>query len=371
VILSDTLLIGKINKASTRRGVIKSKDSIDERDVGLTYRWKEAPALGETIEVIPGVYWIRMPLPFALDHINLWVLDDGDGWVLVDTGFNSIDTKNLWVELFNGVFRRYRPKKLVCTHHHPDHMGLADWLINNFNIPMWTTQKEWDAFHRWGGLDRDSLHSLMQNFYRCSGVSIERQQKDYEQRLFQWRRKHVISESLNVLKADDSIIANSKEWTVTIGEGHAPELAALYNAEDKVLISGDQVLPRISPNVSVLPFNLDANPLREFLDSLVRFKELPRNTLVLPSHKLPFTGLHARIDFLIAHHQERLLASEVACEHGASAAEVNTVLFPRALDDQQYFFALSETLAHLNFLWKAGVISRIESESGSYIYTKT
>jgi len=338
------------------------------RDEGLTYRWHEPPKSGESIEVSDGVHWIRMPLPFALDHINLWLLDDGDGWVLVDTGFDSPDTKDLWDGLFKTIFSRYQPKKLVCTHHHPDHMGLAGWLTNKFDIPLWTTQKEWDAFHQWGRLDRDTLIPLMRQFYERGGVSKERQERDIERRQVRWDRKHLETDVLNLLKADDSIRAGGKEWVVKIGEGHAPELAALFNAENKILISGDQILPRISPNVSVLPFDLEADPLKAFMDSLSEFLTLPEDTLVLPSHKLPFTGLHARIKALLAHHEERLSVTLDACRNGATTSEATHVLFPRALDDHQYFFAFGETLAHLNFLWHSGVLTREESASGAYVF---
>lgn len=351
--------------------MIKATHTVDERDKGLTYRWTQAPGPGETIEVADGVFWIRMPLPFALDHINLWLLEDGDGWILVDTGFNSAVTRDLWAELFEGVFKRFPPKKLVCTHHHPDHMGLAGWLTHTYNIPLWATQKEWDAFHRWGRLDSETLIPLMRTFYQRGGVSQERQERDLKRRQVQWSRKHLESETLNVLKAGDAIHANGKAWVVTIGEGHAPELAALYNAEDGLLISGDQVLPRISPNVSVMPFDLDANPLKEFMDSLAKFRELPEETLVLPSHKLPFTGLHARIDALLSHHEERLADGLAACRDGMPAAEVTSVLFPRALNDHQYFFAFGETLAHLNFLWRAGSLSREQDASGAYIFKQS
>lgn len=319
----------------------------------------------------PGVHWIRMPLPFALDHINLWVLEDGNGCVLVDTGYESDETKDLWHTLFDGVFAHLQPHRLVCTHHHPDHMGLAGWLTKKHDIPLWTTEKEWHAFHRWFVNDQSTLVGLMETFYRRGGVPGERQQRDLERRRFRSKRTGSEPEDFHTLKADDVFEAGGSQWEVRIGEGHAPELAALFDADRKILISGDQVLPKISPNVSVMPFDLDANPLKVFMESLKAFTALPADTLVLPSHKLPFVGLHQRIESLLSHHEERLDRAMEACAPGATPAYATTILFPRALNDHQYFFALGETLAHLNYLWHEGLLTRDESANGSFVFKKS
>lgn len=337
----------------------------------LKFPWDEPPQPGTAIEVASGVHWIRMPLPFALDHINLWVLEDTDGLALVDSGYNSSETQDLWAQLFQSHFPGRAPTRLLCTHHHPDHMGLAAWLMQTYDIPLSTTQKEWDAFHQWFGLDPESLSKRMRAFYVCGGVSQERQESDFKRRQNLVTRRHLELAAFNLLKEGDEVHIGSGTWSVNIGTGHAPELAALYRAEDKVLISGDQVLPKISPNVSVMPFTLESDPLKEFLDSLDRFRTLSVDTLVLPSHKLPFYGLHDRIDALKSHHMDRLDDALEACETSVTAAEATLVLFPRALNDHQYFFALGETLAHLNFLWHAGQVSRDQSNSGAYTFRRT
>lgn len=334
----------------------------------LEFPWSEPPESGKAIEVASGVHWIRMPLPFALDHINLWLLDDGEGLALVDSGFNSTVTKEIWSALLTSVFADRKPTRLLCTHHHPDHMGLAGWLTQTYGIALSTTQKEWDAFHQWSRLEPAMLTDIMRTFYVCGGVSEERQEADFKrrQKMTSWTRSDLTA--FKRLRADDVVDIGGQAWSVTIGTGHAPELAALYRADDKVLISGDQVLPKISPNVSVMPFALDANPLKDFMDSLDRFRALPSDTLVLPSHKLPFYGLHDRIDALKSHHMDRLDDSLEACATSVTAATATTVLFPRALNDHQYFFALGETLAHLNYLWHDGQVSRDVSESGAYTF---
>ena len=335
---------------------------------GLEFPWAEAPEPGQAIEVANGVHWIRMPLPFALDHINLWVLQDADGVALVDSGFDSEVTQTHWNTLLDTQFSGQQPTKLICTHHHPDHMGLAGWLTSTFDIPLWTTQEEWTAFHRWSRMSTDDVVEVMRGFYVRGGVPAERQESDLKRRQGVSQRKRVSLSGFETVRDGDDLMVNTQAWRVVVGTGHAPELAALYRAADGVLISGDQVLPKISPNVSVMPFALDADPLKDFLDSLAKFRQLPSDTLVLPSHKLPFYGLHDRIDALTAHHRDRLDDALTACQQPVTAAFATTVLFPRALNDHQYFFALGETLAHLNYLWHDKQLMRTTSDSGAYFF---
>lgn len=342
-----------------------------DRDSGLEFPWDGPPDPGSSIEVSPGIHWIRMPLPFALDHINLWVLEEDDGVTLVDSGFASSTTEELWQTLFSSTFDGKRPRKLICTHHHPDHMGLAGWLMQTYGIPLWTTQKEWDAFHIWSRMDQAALLKTMQDFYQRGGVPEDRQHSDLERRQSMSSRKRLEPTGFEKISGDEDLQIGGQSWRVTIGTGHAPELAALYATRDGILISGDQVLPKISPNVSVMPFALDGNPLKDFLDSLARFRQLPSDTLVLPSHKLPFYGLHDRIDTLVAHHEDRLNDALDACKVPVTAALATTVLFPRALNDHQYFFALGETLAHLNYLWLDGQVSRSEQDTGTFLFERT
>ncbi|MBT5239322.1 MAG: MBL fold metallo-hydrolase [Rhodospirillaceae bacterium] len=336
----------------------------------LDFPWSDAPESETCIEVAPGVNWIRMPLPFALDHINLWVLEETDGWVLVDSGFDSSITQEIWARLFKTVFAGKPPKRLICTHHHPDHMGLAGWLTETYDIPLSTTQKEWDAYHLWSRLEPEAVVEMMGHFYKRGGVSGDRGEIDLRRRKSMSSRDRADPIAFARIEEADEIKIDGRPWTVNIGTGHAPELAALFRADDKVLISGDQVLPRISPNVSVMPFALDADPLKDFLDSLDRFRTLPVDTLVLPSHKLPFYGLHDRIDALKSHHMDRLDDAFTACVDPTTAADATTVLFPRALDDHQYFFALGETLAHLNYLWCDEQVSREETASGTFVFQR-
>ena len=327
-------------------------------DANLTYPFPSAPGEAELITVASGVQWLRMPLPFALDHINLWMVEDGEGDMLVDTGFSTDETKAIWSRIAEDRFVASSPTRLFCTHHHPDHMGLAGWLTGRFEIPLLVSDGEWEAFFQWSRPDEDGFKAMMQRYYRWAGVSGERAARDIKHRYN--LRLPTRTDPLNhkTVKAGDQLSTASGSWRLICGRGHAPELLAPYNEVLNVLIAGDQVLPGISPNIGVYPFDVLANPLRLYLDSLEEFRTLPEDTLVLPSHNLPFVGLHTRIETLIVHHNDRLDDAAEACREPATAASVAAALFPRATGDQQFFFALGESLAHLNMLVADGVLTR-------------
>ena len=330
----------------------------------LDYPWHEAPEPGRVTEVQAGVFWIRMPLPFALDHINLWIVEEDDGWTLIDTGMDTPETQNIWVQLFAGHFSGKPAKRVICTHHHPDHMGLSGWLTDRYGIPLYTTQREWEAFHVWERLDQTSLVDMMRRFYMSGDVPEQRRESDLRRRTSFRTTVRLKPHGFSAISDGSAFLAGGREWQVCVGTGHSPELAALFSPGAGLLISGDQILPRISPNVSVMPFDLDANPLQDFLASLDKFRQLPNSVLVLPSHKLPFFGLHQRITELRDHHDDRLDDTVRACSRPVTASDVVSVLFPRALNDHQYFFALGETFAHLNYLWHRGDLQRDISHDG-------
>ncbi len=330
----------------------------------LRFPLAEAPAPGTVIDVAPGVKWLRMPLPFALNHINLWVLDDGDGWTLIDTGINSSDTRGLWAALFAGPLKAKPVKRILCTHYHPDHFGLAGWLTEAHGVPLWVTREEIETARYILAQTPDVSVSLASRLYTRAGLGsalpamLAVRGEGYKGRVSALPEKYI------ALDPTRPVEAAGATWRIVIGEGHSPQLAALYAASLGVLISGDQVLPGISPNVSVRDSQPDSNPLKAFLESLMRFRALPNDTLVLPSHKMPFYGLHERVDQLIAHHLDRLGVARTACANGATAGEVMQAMFRRDFDPHQLAFALGETLAHLNYLIVNGDIVREETPAG-------
>jgi glyoxylase-like metal-dependent hydrolase (beta-lactamase superfamily II) len=344
----------------------------------IHYPHEIPPAAGQAILVAPGIYWIRMPLPFKLDHINLWLLEDndaeGEGWTLVDTGYGAAATHALWEGHFAETMRGLPVKRIIVTHFHPDHVGCAGWLHQRTGAPLWMTATEFLSAHAaaddTAGFDRANTAEL----FVAHGIArlrpdfaIAQQTRDSAVK----RGMSMLPRQFRRLSAGESIRIGQRDWRVMTVFGHAPEHAVFFSADDNILISGDQVLPRITTNVGVWGNQPVANPLKQFLDSMAEFAPLPAETLVLPSHDRVFTGLHARLDQLREHHQQRLAELERAIAEPISAAEILSVLFRRELDDHQLVFALGEAIAHLHYLWYAGRAARSLGADGVYRFSST
>jgi glyoxylase-like metal-dependent hydrolase (beta-lactamase superfamily II) len=321
------------------------------------------PAAAETLAVAPGVWWLRMPLPFALDHINLWLLEDGPGWTIVDTGYALPETTARWERIFAERLGGSPVTRIIVTHHHPDHIGLAGWLGERWQAPLWISEKEW-LFARLLTRTDDSAE-LRRGFARRAGLEAAASELFAEHHMGYRRGVPSVPSSFQRLADGQVVEIGGRRWRVIMGEGHSPELACLYCAETGVLVSGDQVLPKISPNVSVQAHEPDGDPLARFLRSLDKLRTaLPPETFVLPSHNLPFFGLHERIDTLAAHHQARCEEVVAACECPQSAVQLLPVLFRRPLDRHQMAFALGEALAHLHYLTGQGALTRVLGDDG-------
>jgi glyoxylase-like metal-dependent hydrolase (beta-lactamase superfamily II) len=322
------------------------------------------PGAGETLRIAPGVEWLRMPLPFALDHVNLWLLEDGPGWTIVDTGYAMAEATARWERIFVERLGGLPVTRIIVTHHHPDHIGLAGWLAERWQVPLWISEKEW-LFARLMTGSEDDSGALRRDFARRAG--LDEAAREFFAEHYRGYRRGVPSVPSSFQRLDDGVIINigGREWQVIVGEGHSPELACLYCAETGVLISGDQVLPKISPNVSVQAHEPDSDPLSRFLHSLSKLRAaVPPATLVLPSHHLPFFGLHIRIDALLAHHKARCAEIVAACAYPQSAMQMIPVLFRRPLDRHQMVFALGEVLAHLHYLTGRGELARVADSDG-------
>lgn len=324
-----------------------------------------APAAGEVVPIAPGVSWLRMPLPFALNHINLWLLDDGPTWTVVDCGYAMPETTALWERIFAGHLDGRPVGRIIVTHYHPDHIGLAGWLAERWQAPLWISEKEWLHARMMTGDAAVDYTAAARRFALRAG--LDEADSDLFARRHSSYRAGVPSVPACYRRIGDgsAIEIGSRGWRVIVGEGHAPELAALYCEETGVLIAGDQILPRISPNISVPPHEPEGDPLARYLHSLTKFRAaLPEETLVLPSHNLPFHGVHERIDELASHHGERCAEALGACREPASAAELVPVLFRRKLDRHQTAFALGEAIAHVHYLIGQGEIERHSGADG-------
>ena len=334
----------------------------------LEFPFDAPPAAGATIEVAPGVQWLRMPLPFALDHINLWLLRERDGFALVDTGFGDAATRALWQAHFARTLEGRPIVRIVATHYHPDHLGNAAWLGARFGPAVEMTQTEFltaHAVHADGpgfGVEDHCVHFLAHGMAEADVAALRERGNRYRGGVPEVPGRY------RRLLAGDTLTLGERRFTVIAGYGHSPEHAALYAAAPApLLIAGDMLLPRISTNVAVGPADAEGDPLARFLASLAAYEDLPPDTLVLPSHGLPFRGAASRVAQLRAHHAERLRDLEqsfAGTTEPRAAADVLDVLFRRPLDVQQRFFAMGEAIAHLNHLWRAGRLKRHAGEGG-------
>jgi glyoxylase-like metal-dependent hydrolase (beta-lactamase superfamily II) len=324
----------------------------------VDYAVEAPPAPGTLSEVVPGILWTRMPLPFALDHVNLWLLADADGWCAIDAGIATDPVRELWDGILAGPLRQRGLRRLLVTHMHPDHVGLAGWLVGRSGAEFLMPRTEYLAAHAARAEITQPVVDAQLGFYRRAGVP----EAVIQAGLRNLGRFRAVVSALPAeyrrICHGDEIGIGGRTWRVIIGEGHAPEMACLYSRELNVLIAADQVLPRISPNVSVWPSEPFADPLSEFLASMERFRDLPRDVLVLPSHGLPFRGLHARMDELVAHHAERLEETLAACRNPCTVMDLVEILFRRPLDAHQMAFAIGEAAAHLNHLERQGRLLR-------------
>ena len=327
------------------------------------------PAAGMVQAVAPGLGWVRMPLPFALDHINLWLLDDAQagrsGLSLVDCGAATDPTRAAWEAVFAGPLQDQPLLRVIATHCHPDHVGLSGWLCARFGAPFVTSAAEF-AFARMmaaalPGVDGPSAVPHFQRHGLTDAALLEqmRSRRNYYPSLVP-----AVPAAYVRLQDGQQLDIGGVAWRVITGFGHSPEHVSLYCAARGVLISGDMVLPRISTNVSVFAVEPEANPLQLYLDSLDKFAGLPADTLVLPAHGRPFRGLHTRIAQLRAHHAARLAEVVAACDIPRSACELVPVMFRRPLDAHQLSFAIGEALAHLHKLTADGILRRVTGDDG-------
>jgi glyoxylase-like metal-dependent hydrolase (beta-lactamase superfamily II) len=333
------------------------------------------PIPGDTVEVAQGVFWLRMRLPFALDHINLWLLRDEidgvQGWTIVDCGIANDETRATWEQIFSTQLQGLPVLRVLVTHMHPDHIGLSQWLCERWNAPLWISMTDfltaqWLS-HKEGGAAVGALAGgggSADHFQKHGLSTPEDLEKIRARSSYYSNMVPGVPRQYRRIVDGEMILIGGRHWQVIMGYGHAPEHASLSCQELGVLISGDMLLPRISTNVSVYDADPEADPLGLYLASLDRYLPLPDNTLVLPSHGKPFTGMKPRIGQLKAHHDERLAETMTACKKPANAREIVPVLFKRELDIHQMTFAMGEAIAHLNYLLRRGKLRRQLCEDG-------
>ncbi|ABM58163.1 MBL fold metallo-hydrolase [Verminephrobacter eiseniae] len=334
----------------------------------LEYPFDAPPERGRVLEVAPGIHWLRLPLPFALNHINLWAIADDDGWALVDTGLRSDDTMRVWRELFANASDPRPLTRVFVTHMHPDHIGMAGWLTRKFGARLWMTRLEYLTCRTMVADTGREAPADGIGFYRRAGWGPE-SIESYRVRFGNFGKYiHTLPDSYRRLRDGEELRIGAHTWRVVVGNGHSPEHACFHCPALKVLISGDQVLPRISSNVSVYPTEPDADPMADWYASLAKVKqEVPDDVLVLPSHNECFRGLHARIDALKQGQDRAFERLRRTLAEPKRAIDVFGALFGRSISEADVHLlgmATGESIACLNHLVLRGEVRRETDANG-------
>jgi len=323
----------------------------------ISYAYEMHPELGQSMEILPGVRWLRLPLPFLLGHINIWLLRDSGSWVIVDTGTHSQETRDCWLGVFASQLNDEPVSRILVTHLHPDHSGCAGWLEERFQAPLWMSREEYLLCRTLVADTGKPAPPEGIEFYSAAGFpesALERYKK-----MFGAFGLYVapLPQAYHRLTEGSKLSIGDHEWQVIIGRGHSVEHACLYCGELNTLISGDQILPTISSNVSVYPTEPEANPLADWLDSLSKLRIfLPEDVLVLPAHGKPFRGAHIRLDQLTSEHLDGLDRLRELCRQPVRAVDTFPALFKSRITDTNMIMATGEAIAHLNYLMQRGEV---------------
>ncbi|MDH3533588.1 MAG: MBL fold metallo-hydrolase [Gammaproteobacteria bacterium] len=333
----------------------------------IRYEFDHKPEHGAIYPIVDGVHWLRMPLPMVLEHINLWLLDDAHGFAIVDTGVNIEANREVWANVFAGPMRDRTLTRVLVTHLHPDHVGCAGWLAREHDVELWMSREEYLLCRVLVADTGKSAPAAGVRFYRAAGFPEDALNRYQEKFGMFGKVVAPLPESFQRLADAETVSIGGSDWEVIVGRGHSPEHACLFNTERNLLISGDQVLPTISPNVSVYPTEPKANPLGDWIDSLNAMKgRLPQDVLVLPAHGKPFRGAHERLDALIDEHVTGLEKLLDLCKEPQRAVDVFPALFKGRISSSNLIMATGESIAHLNYLLAEG--SLVTEQDGEVLW---
>ena len=345
---------------------------MDGQVAEIRYPFVTPPEEGSAIDVAEGVLWMRLPLPMRLDHVNVYALDDGDGWTLIDTGFDTKRTRGIWQKLIDGPLRGRRINRLIGTHHHPDHIGLAGWFQVEHGAELAMTRTAW-LLTRMLILDvqEEPLPETLA-FYRSSGMAPDLYEKRATERPFNFADVvHPLPLGFTRISEGDTVSFGGRDWLVRLGDGHAPDHATFWSQSDNLVLGGDQLLPSISPNLGVHASEPEADPVGEWLAACHRLAPYAEaDQLVLPGHKLPFTGLPTRMRQLIENHTGALKRLLDFLDQPRTAAECFMPIFKREIEGAVYGLALVEALAHLNHLFINGYLVRERRADGAWLWQR-
>lgn len=334
--------------------------------LALRYPFEHAPGNAQAVDITPAIKWLRTPLPLSLNHINCYLLKDGDGWCVVDTGMNSDAAREQWRAVIESQLQGAPITRVIATHHHPDHVGLAGWLCDTWRAPLFMTETEYFYTRTFASPIRTNTYWEVDRYFQLTGMTDAAHMDLQAHTDF----KHMVSEvpgTYHQIKDQQILRIGEHDWQAVTTRGHAPEHLALYCASLDLLISGDQVLPKITPNIHVSPTAPDDNPLDDWFAAHRKVAaRVPDTVTVLPAHQMPFVGLHQRLAEVVEHHHERLDRILQLCEKPMHAQDITRQLFTRELNAFQNFLAVGECLAHLNYLLGTGRVRRSTRENVFY-----
>lgn len=326
-------------------------EAVSDNGPKLDYPFAGRPESGEVLEIAPGICWLRLSLPFQLNHINVWLLREENGWALVDTGLYTNTTREVWKDVLERALGSVPLSRVLVTHLHPDHAGCAGWLAHRFGVELWMSRAEYLLCRILVADTGKPAPEAGTRFYHAAGFPPEAMDRYTEHFGGFGRVVSPLPESYHRLADGETVTIGADDWEVIVGRGHSPEHACLYCAERKLLIAGDQILPTISSNVSIYPTEPAADPLQDWFESIDMLEQrLPEDVLVLPAHGQPFTGAHLRLEQLRAEHQDGLDKLRTLCREPRRAIDVFPALFKSRIDDRNLIMATGEALSHLHYL---------------------
>jgi glyoxylase-like metal-dependent hydrolase (beta-lactamase superfamily II) len=332
----------------------------------LTFPFAEPPEFGQLRPVAPGVLWLRLALPFALNHVNIYLIEDGDGWAAIDAGIANAATKAVWERVLAQDLAGRRITRLIVTHYHPDHAGLAGWLLQRCGVELAMSRTEHATSRTLRRNPAAIVSESHREFYRRHGLPPATIEALMGRGHAYLRMTTDLPERFDVLEAGQTLSIGGRDFAVLTGGGHAPEQVMLLCRQARLFFPADQVLARISPNISVHAYEPESDPLAAYLVSLAALRAaISDDVLVLPTHNMPFYGLHQRVDELMAHHRQRCAQIATACRRAPhSATDLLPVVFPRTLDEHQMGFAFGEVVAHIRYMLGRGDLVAVEAEDG-------
>ena len=336
----------------------------------IHYPWEAPPDFAEPLKVADGIFWFRVPLPKPLDHVNVYVLEDNNGWTVVDTGLSTNKTREMWQKIFSGFMAGKKIQRLIVTHHHPDHVGLAGWFQKEYKVSLWMTRTAW-LTARMLRLDEQEVPPPETiEFWTQAGMCSDIMEERKSGKPFNFADAvSALPLGFRRIVDNEEIEIGNRIWKVRVGNGHAPEHATLWSNVDDIVIAGDQIISSISPNLGVYATEPNANPVKEWIDTCHKLSAFASDKhLTLPGHKLPFTGLKFRLKQMVENHELALNRLVNFLEKPHTAEECFSILFGKSIQKSEYGLALVEAVAHVNYLYLEGTVSRVLDKNGAFRY---